>query len=37
MKVGVGIIMYDIVCSRLDLTYAISIVNQFMDNLGQVD
>ncbi|PNX72588.1 copia LTR rider, partial [Trifolium pratense] len=33
---GVGSIMYDMVCSRPDLSYAISVVSWFMANPGQV-
>ena len=33
---GVGSIMYGMVCSRLDLAYAVSIVSRFMANLGIV-
>ncbi|CAJ2674023.1 unnamed protein product [Trifolium pratense] len=33
---GVGSIMYGMVCSRPDLSYAISVVSRFMANPGQV-
>jgi len=33
---GVGSIMYGMVCSRLDLSYAISVISRFMANPGQV-
>ncbi|CAJ2646442.1 unnamed protein product [Trifolium pratense] len=33
---GVGSIMYGMVCSRPDLSYAISVVSRFMENPGQV-
>ncbi|XP_039687828.1 secreted RxLR effector protein 161-like [Medicago truncatula] len=33
---GVGSIMYGMVCSRPDLSYAISVISRFMANLGQV-
>jgi hypothetical protein len=33
---GVGSIMYGMVCSRPDLTYAVSIVRLFMENPGIV-
>jgi hypothetical protein len=32
---GVGSVMYGMVCSRLDLAYAISLVSRFMVDLGQ--
>ena len=32
----VGSIMYDMVSSRPDLSYAISVISRFMENLGQV-
>jgi len=33
---GVGSIMYGMVCSRPNLSYAISVISRFMENLGQV-
>jgi len=33
---GVGSIMYSMVCSRPDLSYAISVISRFMANPGQV-
>jgi len=33
---GVGSIMYDMICSRSDLSYAISVISRFMANPGQV-
>lgn len=32
----VGSIMYSMVCSKVDLSYAVSIVSRFMENPGQV-
>jgi len=33
---GVGSIMYGMVCSRPDLSYAISVISRFMENPGQM-
>jgi len=33
---GVGSIMYGMVCSRLDLSYAIIVISRFMKNPSQV-
>jgi len=33
---GVGNIMYGMVCSRPELSYAISVISRFMANPGQV-
>jgi len=32
---AVGSLMYDMVCTKSDLTYAVSIVSQFMSNPGK--
>nr|KYP72062.1 Retrovirus-related Pol polyprotein from transposon TNT 1-94 [Cajanus cajan] len=33
---GVGSVMYDMVCCRLDLAYEINLVSKFIANLGQL-
>jgi len=33
--VAVGSLIYDMVCTRPDLTYAVSTISQFMSNLGK--
>jgi len=33
---AVGIIMYDMLCTKLNLSFAINLISRFQSNLGEV-
>lgn len=33
---AVGIIMYNMLCTKLDLSFAINLISRFQSNLGEV-